>query len=418
MSCAWAWALRSMTSSARGPPSARPACPARRMLRPAQDRVQRRAELVGERGEELVLHPVGGLGLRAGRVLADQRPPAVVQLLLKPLVQPSILDRVGRDPRVEIHEARLAVRGAVRLLEQDGQHADRVAAPADQGRAVTRAEAGPARRLAVGRVERVRLGVFHHHPPLQVGGAGAAAGRRDLLDVAEELVVEPGVDAEPQARLLRIAEGKQPAAGLLDGHGRSQDFAQDGFHVEETGQTHAGLVKPAKILDLRLQLAEALARVGRAGPGRDDPRVAGADLRDGMREPVAAEPLERVRAEEPEHVRPPELVPQILEAEGGRRVPIREEQADHLAEHAQPASAADGARHLGSDHVREALRIRHPVAHDPREGRLGVEGDVGVHGPRRVQVDAVRAQARLGALPGARGWQRRSRPPRPRGPRR
>ena len=79
--------------------------------------------------------------------------------------------------------------------------------------------------------------------------------------------------------------------------------------------------------------------------------------------------------------------------------PTREEQADHLAEHAQPASAAGGARHLGSDQVREALRIRHPVAHDPREGRLGVEGDVGAHGPRRVQVDAVRPQAPLELFP-------------------
>jgi len=72
---------------------------------------------------------------------------------------------------------------------------------------------------------------------------------------------------------------------------------------------------------------------------------------------------------------------------------------DHLAEHAHPAAAARGARHLGPDRVREALRIRHPVAHDPREGRLGVEGDVGVRGPRRVQVDAFRAQAPLELFP-------------------
>src|SRR3712207_8453507 len=35
-------------------------------LGPAEDRVQRRAKLVAERGEELVLHPAGAFGFRPG----------------------------------------------------------------------------------------------------------------------------------------------------------------------------------------------------------------------------------------------------------------------------------------------------------------------------------------------------------------
>ena len=42
--------------------------------RPAQHGVERRAQLVGERGEELVLHAVGRLGLLARPVLAGQQP--------------------------------------------------------------------------------------------------------------------------------------------------------------------------------------------------------------------------------------------------------------------------------------------------------------------------------------------------------
>ena len=43
-------------------------------LRPAEDRVQRRAQLVRERGEEFVLHPARALGLRArGAFAREQR---------------------------------------------------------------------------------------------------------------------------------------------------------------------------------------------------------------------------------------------------------------------------------------------------------------------------------------------------------
>ena len=363
-----------------------------------EDRVQRRPQLVRDGGQELVLHPVGSLGFRAGGVLAGQRLPAVLQLLLQPLVQPRVLDRVGRDPRVQIHEARLAVRRPMGLRKQYGQHPDGVAAPADQGRAVAGAEARLPGRLAIGRVDRVHLGVFDHHPPpLRVRGTAGAASRGHRLDAPEELVVEPGVHPQAQAGMLWIAQGEQAEPGGLHRHGRSQDLAEHGLHVEQAGQAHAGLVKPAEILDLALELAQPLAGggFGRAAPGANDAGVPGADLRDRVRQVAISELLERVGAEELIRVRPSQLGPELLEAHGGGGMAAREEQADHLAEHAQPPPAARGARQLAADHLSEALRIGHAVDHDPRESLVGVEGDVAAGGARRLQVDTRRAQPPL-----------------------
>ena len=70
-SCAWSCALRSMTSRARRElaasilPSEQP--------RPAQDRVERRAQLVREHGEKLVLRAIGRLCLAAGLRLAAEQ---------------------------------------------------------------------------------------------------------------------------------------------------------------------------------------------------------------------------------------------------------------------------------------------------------------------------------------------------------
>jgi hypothetical protein len=267
---------------------------------------------------------------------------------------------------------------------------------------VAGAEAGLAGRLAIGRVDRIQLGVLDHHaPPIRVGGAAGPAARRDRLDVSQGLVVEAGVYREPQARPLRIAEGEQAVPRILRDHRRVQDLAQDRVHVEETGHARAGLVEPAEILDLELELAQALAgsRVRRAGPGRDDPGVAGADLDDRVREVASLELAQGIGAKEPERVRAPELVPEVLEVDGGGSVSAREEQADHLAEDAHPAAAPRGPRHLAADQLREALGVHHPVDHDPREDLRRIEGNVGSRGPRRIEIDPQRAQASLELVP-------------------
>ena len=97
MSCACARALRSMVSSARAAGSlVEP--PAAQHVRPAEDGGQRRAQLVRDGGEELVLEAVGALGLGARRALAREQPLA---LLLGRL-------RVGDVERDADHPARLA----------------------------------------------------------------------------------------------------------------------------------------------------------------------------------------------------------------------------------------------------------------------------------------------------------------------
>ena len=79
MSCALRRARCARWSRARAPSSPRVELPAAQQLGPAEDRVERRAQLVREGGQELVLEPVGLLGLGPRRLLAHQRsapPPA------------------------------------------------------------------------------------------------------------------------------------------------------------------------------------------------------------------------------------------------------------------------------------------------------------------------------------------------------
>ena len=91
---------------------------------PPEDGVERGAQLVRDGGQELVLHPVGALRLGARDVLAGQRLLAVLQLLLQPVVQPRVLDRVGRDARVQVHQAQLALRGPAGEREEQRQDPD------------------------------------------------------------------------------------------------------------------------------------------------------------------------------------------------------------------------------------------------------------------------------------------------------
>ena len=103
MSLACVRALRSMTSSA----SARRVLAdlARRSMRdPAEHRVERRAQLVRERGQELVLGAVGLLRLRARLALERHQPPQPLAGLALRLFGRAQLRRVARRgfPRVQL----------------------------------------------------------------------------------------------------------------------------------------------------------------------------------------------------------------------------------------------------------------------------------------------------------------------------
>ena len=89
-------ALRSMTSRACCTPRAS-TCPAQDP-RPAEHGVQRRAELVRERGEELVLQPVGRLRLLASVAHGEEQ---VAHLVLPPPRSQRGLDRAEDRGRVQ-----------------------------------------------------------------------------------------------------------------------------------------------------------------------------------------------------------------------------------------------------------------------------------------------------------------------------
>ena len=84
ISCSWMCALRSMVSSARAIAGAVQFAHAQQP-RPAEHGIQRRAQLVGERGEEVLLRAIGGRELLGA-------PPEIV-------FQPLALGDVANDQR-------------------------------------------------------------------------------------------------------------------------------------------------------------------------------------------------------------------------------------------------------------------------------------------------------------------------------
>ena len=150
MSCACARALRSMVSRARAAAAGVELARAQQ-LRPAEDGVERRAQLVREGGQELVLDAVGLLGLPARRLLEDEQagplllgPLADADLPLQLLVGHRQLGRPLLDQHLEIvvHPAQ----GRVGLGELGGALARPCAAGSpSRSRCAPRAAAGRGR---------------------------------------------------------------------------------------------------------------------------------------------------------------------------------------------------------------------------------------------------------------------------------
>ena len=91
MSCAWTRALRSMVSRPARSSSALRLGDAQH-LGPAEDGVQRRAQLVRERGEEVVLGVAHALGLGAGGALAVEQRLALRGGALRLLVEAGVVE--------------------------------------------------------------------------------------------------------------------------------------------------------------------------------------------------------------------------------------------------------------------------------------------------------------------------------------
>ena len=103
ISCVCARALRSMAAIARGLLVSRHL--AREHPRPAVDRGERRAQLVGHRHQELVLQIARGFGLRAARAARARAPPRAVSFASRRRSASSrctsISSRSTRNPRVD-----------------------------------------------------------------------------------------------------------------------------------------------------------------------------------------------------------------------------------------------------------------------------------------------------------------------------
>ena len=391
---------------------------------PAEHRVERGAQLVRHVGQELVLHPVGDLGLRPGRVLPRERCPAIVQLALQALVELGVLDRVGGQPHVQVDETALGLGRPPGLRKVHREHADDVTAPGEQRRALTGAEASAPGGVAIGREHRVGLGVLdHHRPALGIGDGPGPAPERHPLDLLHECGVEPAMHAQSEAR-LQVAQGEQAHVAALQREDRVQHLAQQRLEVDRAGETRAHLVQPAQVRDLVFQLglhraqrhldAAALGHLGlqrrglllkghdRAQPlvravglrvalGRDHAVVLAADRPHRLEEALAAEPAHGIGAQEAERTLGEHLVPEILQPDGGGGVAGRQQQADHLADHAGRSVAADPVQQL-ADHLAKAAVVGRAPHHDPREGVGRVHRDEASRRDRAVDVEAAGAQ--------------------------
>ena len=136
ISCVWTRALRSMVSSPLadllGIGRARA-----ENLRPAEDGVERRAQLVRQGRQEVVLHVAHPLGGVAGRALAFEQRLALVGGLAGRLVQPRVVDARCRPARPRRDEPFGALGEDRRLRVTEEQAADHLAgassAPARPG---------------------------------------------------------------------------------------------------------------------------------------------------------------------------------------------------------------------------------------------------------------------------------------------
>ena len=169
MSWFWTCAFRSIVSTARRVVSAS-SLPDAQHVRPAHDRVERRAELVRERGEELVLEPVRLLRLEVEpRVLdGDARP-------VRDLLGERDLRRVPRAIRPAPHERALAL-----AEDRDGYDEEvpvpgcrRAASAPGRSRAVADLRAG---RRSSARPDRFDAGVLGVGPESLVAEPGRVAG--------------------------------------------------------------------------------------------------------------------------------------------------------------------------------------------------------------------------------------------------
>jgi len=237
----------------------------------------------------------------------------------------------------------------------------------------------------------------------------------------QEALIEARLHRQRETGPVRRAEEQEPQARVRHRDRGLEHFPQHRLHVEVPGEADRHVVQPPQVLDLHLELVlhrpergldrVALGHLGLEreglllerddgpeprllvdGPrraGRNDARVPRADLHDRVHERVASEIGEGIRAEQLEGAGRAQIAPELLEADGHVGPPARQQEPDHLAEHAERPIGSEPAEE-GADRLREAPRIDVPGDLDAGQGIGGIDGHVLAGGlcPREVQPRA------------------------------
>ena len=201
MSFAWAWALRSMISRMCVRRSGRNRSPAKHRD-PAEDRVERRAELVRKRRQEFVLQPIGALRFVARRVQRDEH---VAQLVL-PLA--SAEGRAnGADHRRHPDRA-VEQRDVAQVVERRQRAQQRLRC----GRRRRRGGSGPRTTPAVVRArptERESNGIVQRFFGQHDSAGAALAARRPARSSSRQISTGDGRARQQVARQDRIAADRR-----------------------------------------------------------------------------------------------------------------------------------------------------------------------------------------------------------------
>ena len=202
----------------------------------AEERRQGVAELVREHGQELVLAAVG---------LADLA------------VQPRVVDELGGLAGVELHQADLAVGGAMGPGEEGGDGPDVLPAAGDQGRAARRADSRRAGRPAgAARSTGSASASSTTRPPLMTAVPRRAGrlGRGRPRGAVGRLRREAHAGRRGHRVPLAVAEQQHAPVRPLEPRDRREDLLQDLLELQAVGEPRAQGVQARHVGQLDRQL--------------------------------------------------------------------------------------------------------------------------------------------------------------------
>ena len=209
-----------------------------------------------------------------------------------------------------------------------------------------------------------------------------------------------GEDAPVRQAGERILAGQAFEFGLGRGQHRNAGVLRRQRALEIVPPTQLAFERIGALLQQRDAAVQLVAIAGCVDLlDQVDMRVRGANAFKRLAVPVVGKGAERISAQQVEPVLLCQRLPELLQAHRGCSVVLGVQHGNHLAERTDaPLPVVRKLAQQGTDHLGEALFVRHGVDHDGGEHFTGVEEDA-VVAPFRLHRRRAAAQRRLQSVP-------------------